>query len=59
MEWVMCNVMECPFCQFCIFELDCTPKMKYEAREESKNENIIPYYEIPDCFQGSDLKANI
>lgn len=51
MEWVMCSVLECPFCQFCIFEQDCTPKMKYEAREESKKENVIPYYELPDCFQ--------
>lgn len=51
MERVMCNIWECPYCQFCLFEDDCSRDSKFEAREESKRNNN--YYEIPSCFQGN------
>ncbi len=40
---------ESPYCQFCIFELDCNDKSKFDAREEGETDR--GYHVAPSCFQ--------
>jgi hypothetical protein len=51
MQWVMSKWNECPFCQFCIFEQDCSSQHKWEAQQESDTGK--GWHDRPPCFQGS------
>ena len=60
MQIVMCNIFQCPFCQFCVFEDDCTRENKFDARKESeRGGKNIEYFEPPTCFEAGELLQEV